>query len=327
MGVLSVKYKPKSLFSIGILIFAVSAITSFYSNSLTTLFLTYSIVGVAYSIVIPMINTIIGIHVPTEKRTTVIGWTVAGLSTLYLIGSLSVGYLSQWGWRTTLLLVVVPISIIIFTLSRIGISEPENSSSQNISVRELFNGYATVFRNKSAIGCILGTVLGMATWSLYLIYGASYWRQQFLMSTTSISYSMILLTFGFIVGSLSSGRLVTRLSSKQSLLISTGVLGLVTLFALNAPSYWVSFVLAIIASISAGIVVTVSSSFSLEQIPEYQGTMMSLYSAADSLGTTVSATVGGYLILVYGYGSCSVVIGLMGLLGALAFQYLTTNPQ
>ena len=122
MGVLSVKYKPKSLFSIGILIFAVSAITSFYSNSLTTLFLTYSIVGVAYSIVIPMINTIIGIHVPTEKRTTVIGWTVAGLSTLYLIGSLSVGYLSQWGWRTTLLLVVVPISIIIFTLSRIGIS-------------------------------------------------------------------------------------------------------------------------------------------------------------------------------------------------------------
>ena len=107
----------------------------------------------------------------------------------------------------------------------------------------------------------------------------------------------------------------------------TGVLGLVTLFALNAPSYWVSFVLAIIASISAGIVVTVSSSFSLEQIPEYQGTMMSLYSAADSLGTTVSATVGGYLLLVYGYGSSSLVMGVMGLLSALAFQYLTTNAR
>jgi predicted MFS family arabinose efflux permease len=238
-----------------------------------------------------------------------------------------VGYLSEWGWRTSLLLVVVPVSLLIFILSRLGIPDPEKSSSQNISLMELFAGYGTVFRNKSAIGCILGTVLGMANWSLYLVYGASYWRQEFLLSTNSISYSMFFVIFGFIAGSLGSGKLVDSLGSKRSLLVSTGVLGLVTLFAFNAPSFLVSFVLSFIASICAGIVVTVSSSFSLEQIPEYQGTMMSLYSAADSLGTTVSATLGGYLLLVYGYGSCSLVMGVMGLLSALAYQYLTTNPQ
>ena len=214
-----------------------------------------------------------------------------------------------------------------FHLVSIRHTRSKKTSPQNISLRELFNGYVTVFRNKSAIGCILGTVLGMANWSLYLVYGASYWRQEFLLSTNSISYSMFFVIFGFIAGSLSSGKLVDSLGSKRSLLVSTGVLGLVTLFTFNAPSFLVSFVLSFIASICAGIVVTVSSSFSLEQVPEYQGTMMSLYSAADSLGTTVSATVGGYLLLVYGYGSCSLVMGVMGLLSALAYQYLTTNPQ
>lgn len=328
MGILSVKYSHKALLQIGLSLFIISAVGSFYSTSFTVLLVTYSLVGVATSMVNPMINAIIGRHVSREKSTTVIGWTIAGLSLIYLAGSLSAAYISQWGWRTAFLIVVVPISLVtIFLCSNCIPGKTSSENQRNENNVGLLDGYHQLIGNRSALGCILGTIFSLSTWNLYLIYCASYWRQAFDMTTGSISIAVIFTSLSYTAGSLVASRIIRFFGIKRILFFSSGLLGVFTLFVLGAPSFVVSFGLTVFASLSAGVMITASSGFSLIQIPEYQGTMMSLHSAAQSLGATVSAAVGGYLLILFGYGFYSVVMGLVGILGALVFQVFTINPK
>ncbi len=326
MGVLSVRFKHKSLLFMGILLYIVSALASFFSTSLFMLMGVYSLVGIANAIVIPMVNSLIGDLVPPDRRTSVIGLTVAGMSILFFIATLSAGFLSNMGWKMIMVLVIVPVGVLTSILCRSGIPDQRKSSENQASLGDLFSGYMNLLRNKSAIGCILGTSLGFSTWYYYLVYGASFFRQRFLMSPSSISVVLIFITLSFIIGSLMAGRLVKRTSEKTTLLIFTAFLGIITLFVFRTSTFWFSFLPTLIAGFSAGAMITVSSSFALMQIPEYRGTMMSLHSAADSLGWTISAGLGGTLLLVYGYGLGSMVVGALGILGAVILLVLTSDP-
>jgi DHA1 family inner membrane transport protein len=326
MGVLSVRYRHRSLLSIGLILFAVSAVASYFSASLTMLLVFYSLAGVALSMVNPMINSLIGVLVQPEKRTTVIGWTVAGLSLIYLAGSLSAGYIAPWGWRAALVLVVVPLSLVTCLLCMLQIPDVKQESGARVSLGGLFSGYGALLRNRSALGCILGTVLGLATWNVYLVYGASYWRQVFMIPVTTTAMAMIFTSLSYTAGSLLAGRFNKRLGFRRLLIVTTGALGGITFFVFNAPSFWVSFGLAVVASFFAGMMITVSSSFSLEQIPKFRGTMMSLHSTAVSTGGTLSAAMGGLILVAYSYGVYSIAMGFMGLAGALAYMLLTSEP-
>ena len=326
MGILSIKYSHKSLLMYGLLLYVISAVACYFSTSLYMLLVLYALSGIATAMVNPMINTLIGGLVPPKKRTTVIGWTVAGLALIYLAGSLSAGYISPWGWRMALVLVVAPLSMVTFVLCFIQIPDKKTESKAGTSISTLLEGYRVLFRSRSAIGCILGTVLSLATWNLYLVYGASYWRQVFMIPTSTTAMAMIFTSLSYTAGSLSAGRFTNKLGVRSTLLVITGVLGIITFFVFNAPSFWVSIGLAVAASFVAGMMITVSSSFSLEQIPQYRGTVMSLQSAATNLGGTLSAAVGGLLLLAYGYGVYSIAMGVVGVAGALVFRFLTAEP-
>src|SRR4030042_335797 len=326
MGILSIKYSHKSLLMYGLLLYVISAVACYFSTSLYMLLVLYALSGIATAMVNPMINTLIGGLVPPKKRTTVIGWTVAGLALIYLAGSLSAGYISPWGWRMALVLVVAPLSMVTFVLCFIQLPDKKTESKAGTSISTLLEGYRVLFRSRSAIGCILGTVLSLATWNLYLVYGASYWRQVFMIPTSTTAMAMIFTSLSYTAGSLSAGRFTNKLGVRSTLLVITGVLGIITFFVFNAPSFWVSIGLAVAASFVAGMMITVSSSFSLEQIPQYRGTVMSLHSAAMNLGGTLSAAGGGLLLLAYGYGVYSIAMGVVGVAGALVFRVLTAEP-
>ena len=176
------------------------------------------------------------------------------------------------------------------------------------------------------MGCILGTVLGLAAWNTTLIYGSSFIRQVFGIPLQTLVLVNIFLTLTYIVGSLVSSKITKFLGFKKTLLIAAVVLGCFTFFSFNAPSYLLAFILFIPVGFSAGMIVTVSSSFSLEQIPEFRGTMMSLHSAATSLGGTLAASIGGFLLIAYGYGGYAIVMGILGIISAVIFQFLTVEP-
>jgi predicted MFS family arabinose efflux permease len=325
MGVLSVKYQHKSLLFTGIIIYVIFAVSSYFSTSLTVLIVLNSLVGIANALVLPMVNTLIGELVSPERRTSVIGWTVGGMSLIYFIGILAAGFLSYLGWKTTMVLVVVPVGILTSIMCRSFIPSQNKSSDSQVTISELFTGYMKLLRNKSAIGCILGTILSFNVWYFYIIYGASYYREVYKISPSYISIMMIFFVVFFIIGSLSAGSLVKKTNEKTALLIFTGGLGFVSMFVLHIPNFWVSFLIVLIACFSGGVMITVSSSYALSQIPEFSGTMMSLHAAADSFGYAIAAGLGGTLLLLYGYSIGASILGAFGVVGAIILLLFTSK--
>ena len=69
-----------------------------------------------------------------------------------------------------------------------------------------------------------------------------------------------------------------------------------------------------------------SSSLTLEQVPRFRGTMMSLFSAVYSLGSALGAGVGGLVLLLYDYGFVGISLGAIGIASAIVFYLLTIDP-
>ena len=51
----------------------------------------------------------------------------------------------------------------------------------------------------------------------------------------------------------------------------------------------------------------------VEQVPEYRGTVMSLTSAANSLGAAIGAAIGGAILLNFSYSVFGIVLGIIGI--------------
>ena len=285
----------------------------------------FSFVGIANATLIPMVNTLVGELVSPDRRASAIGWTVGGMFLIYLIGMLVIGFIATIGWRITMVIVIVPVGVLTGIMCRSYIPDQKTSSENKTSLRDLFRGYKNILSNKSAIGVILGTILGFPTWYFYVVYGPSFYRQVFNLSASSISIALVFLIISGIIGSFTVGRLVQRTSEKTVLLSTTTFLGVITLIVFRIPNFWVTYFLTLIAMFSGGVLLTVSNSFALAQIPEYRGTMMSLHGVADSSASVISAGLGGTLLLLYGYGGSSIVLGVIGILSALVLYLLTSN--
>jgi predicted MFS family arabinose efflux permease len=327
MGALSVRFKHKSLLFTGILVFVLVAVAAFFSTSVSMFIMVYALIGVANALVMPMVSTIIGEVVPPDRHASVIGMTVGGMFLIYLIGMLAVGLISNIGWRLVMIVVVVPVGVLVGIMCRTCVPDQKKVLDDQVSINDLFKGYMQLLRNKSAMGVILGTILGFTPWYFYVIYGASFYRQKFLMSAGSVSIAVIFLMVSAIIGSFTVGRFLKMASEKKVLLFFTALLGSSTLFTFRIPSFWVTYATSLIACYAGGVLLTISSSFALGQIPEYSGTMMSLHAAADSMGSSIAAGLGGSLLLVYGYELGSSVVGAIGILGVIVLYLLTSNPK
>lgn len=327
IGVVSVRYNHKTLLAYGLLLFMISASFCYFAGTFYLMMIFFSLSGIATAMVYPMINALIGELLPIEKRTSVIGWTIAGLALTYLAGALATNYVSNIsGWRMALLLIVTPITLFTLILVFLKIPRIQSHSKNAASFSGYFGGYVEILKNKSALACLLGTILGLATWNLYLIYGASFWRQVYGLSTSFISIVMIILSLSYVVGSLLAGRFTKKLGRKSLSALTVVLLGACTLVAFSAPSAWSSIGISIASSFFAGMMIAVSTSLTLEQVPHYKGTMMSIHSAAISMGTMTAAILGGVILLLSNYNIFGIVMGIIGIVGSLIFYLYTMDP-
>jgi predicted MFS family arabinose efflux permease len=327
MGVASVRYNHKTLLAYGLLLYVMSATFSYFAGSFYLMMIFFSLSGIANAMVYPMINVLIGELVPIEKRTSAIGWTIAGLALTYLAGALAANYLSSIsGWRMALLLIVTPIALVTLVLVSLRTPRIQSPSKNEMSSSDYFDGYAKILKNKSALACLLGTILELATWSLYLVYGASFWRQVYGLSRGFISIVMVILPLSYVVGSLLTGRFTEKLGRKSLSALTLVVLGSCTFVAFSAPFALLSIGLSTVSSFFAGMMLSVSTSLTLEQLPRYKETMMSIHSAATSMGSMTAAILGGMILSFSDYSIFGFVMGVIGIIGALIFFLYTKDP-
>lgn len=328
MGMWSVRFNNKSLLLMGLVFCCISSIGCYYAVNFTMILITYAIWGLGISMVAPMTYTLVGELFPLEKRVSAIGWINAGDGLAFIIGAPIIGIIAGiGGWRVAFIGFVLPITLLSFVMAVKWIPSPMQSSHSPRNKGQYMEGIRGVIANHSAIACLGGAALSWAGWQAILVYSASFFRQQF---RTSTGYTSIIIgsaVFSYAVGTLVSGQAVTRLGKRPITVITGVIAGVFIILYTNVPISWIAFALMALGCLFFGTLVTTAYSLTLEQLPNFRGTMMSLNSAAARIGTSLGAGVGGIVLLVSGYEYVGLILGAMILAAALIYYLLVSDPM
>lgn len=326
MGALSIRYRHKSLLVGGLLVFIVSSVGCSLSMNFAMMLVFNSLAGLGTAMVAPMTVALVAEHLPLERRSGAIGWVIAGQSLAYLVGAPLIGFLAGYGgWRTPYLAFVMPTALIAALLSQWGLAS-KPPPQQSAGGRSSLTGFSSILKNRSAVSCLLCFVLTMVGFQAVLLYMASFLRQTFKLTTGVTSLIILGTSMFYTLGSLASGRLVRRLGRKRTVVL-VNLLSSVCLVAyMNLSSFLPVMLFFYVSALFSGAGFAAYQSLIVEQVPEYRGTVMSLTSAANSLGTALGAAIGGAILLNFNYGVLGTVLGVVGIGSIGILQQLGSDP-
>jgi len=183
-----------------------------------------------------------------------------------------------------------------------------------------------VLSDSSARSILAGITLIAASYYSIFVYSVSFYRVQFNIplgwATIIVSASNLL----NILGTLSGGRLV-NLFGRKSVSVYGGVMaGIVSISYVLVPSMWVSLGIVLLGTVISGFLMTAFFCLTLEQVPEFRGSMMSLFSAFMNLGMVLGASIGGFALVGGNWVFMGIFIGLLSLLGAAVLKIWAVDP-
>ena len=327
MGVISMRFEHKSLLCFGLILYLVTATATYVVANFALLLTVFALSGVATAIAISMPNALIGELLPVSRRTRAIGLTLVVTAAMFLIGAPATNVISgNMGWRSAVFWVINPMTILTVIIVYFKIPKTSQQMTTGFSAG-ILSGLKDVGKSTSALACIIGTMMGLATFNVFLVYGVSFWRQVYGASMSFVSIVMIFLPLSYIAGCLVTAPLANRIGRKMLTTASSAISALLTLVAINAPEVWSSVLLSLIACFFGGIMFTVSTSLTLEQLPQNMAAMMSVHAAAINMGAMVASILGGVIIVSYSYSTYGFVMGLIGIVGAVIFLRYSIDPS
>jgi len=327
MTVLSIRFRHKALLLAGLLLAAISALGCGVASVFGMMLVSFPMWGIALAMTGPMRLTLVAEYFPREKRPSAIGWIVAGMSLGYVIGLPLIGFIAGLGgWRLAFLGYALPVSVLSLLLAAKGIPSPQRTQQSGSGMSDYVGGFKAVFLNRSAVACLVGTSLSIWAWQAVLVYGPSFLRQRFHMSTGLVSVVMVVTSIFYTLGGLVSGRLVKRFGRKPLTVMSALFAGVSTVSGFGLADPLLSVVLVSLGCLFFGIRLAVSGSLTLEQVPKHRGTMMSLDSIANSMGAGLGAGIGGLVLLLLNYESIGAFLGAMAVVAAIVIQLLAIDP-
>jgi len=327
MGFLSVRFRRKPLLLFGLLCMSIAALGCFLAPDFTIMLMSYALSGIGLAMVLPMTITLVGEHFSLEKRASAVGWIIAGGSLAYVIGgpiAALVGGLG--GWRFGVLWFVLPISLVSLLLAFFEVPSGSQSNQPTTRSETYLGGFKGIFSNISATACLVGDTLRSAAFAAVVVYATSFVRQRFDASTDLASMVLLGGALFYALGSIITVRIVNRTGRKFSAVWTVLLAGVFTISYAYVHSLGLSLALICVASWFFGMSASACNSLSLEQVPKFRGTMMSLDSAAINLGSAFGTTLGGLVLLSYGYEGMGIVLGITGVVGAMVLYFLSKDP-
>jgi len=313
MSVLAVKYSHKLLMSAGLILTIVSIIGTSLSYNLTSMMILYSLSGIGFSMTLPMVTTYIGVLYPAEGRTEVMGRLISMRSVASIIAPLITGYIvARSNWR--LGFAAYSLAIAVLSLSLVSKKLPENEPFQKKEETNL-DGLKAVLKNGSALAFLVAGSLATTPFMMIQVYNGSYLRQGFDLGVGRVSQLLPLTALFVTFGLLSSGYLVSKLSLKKVVYVSTLLSSVAYLayFSGGLPLN-VSITYSLVGAFMTGIRLSTVSTRGLLQETRFRGSMMSLSAASNSLGGVIGAMIGGFAILKLGFSGLGLISSILGLI-------------
>lgn len=327
MGVLSVRFKHKTLLIVGILLTCGSALGFYLAWDFVVVLAAYSLSGIGWAMISPTVFTLIGEHVSLVKRANAIGLTVAAGALGYVIGPLLIAWIANLGgWRLCLVGFVIPVLLVSLLMTSAGVPSTSRNSKKSPNGRDYLKGFRDVLSNRSAVACIVGDALRSAAFVATVIYVASFVREHFQMSTDFASLVLLGGASFYAIGSVVAGPFVNRLGRKRLTVVNAVLAGTFTMCYYLTPNLWLSMTLVMVASWFFGMLASSANSLTLEQVPEARGTIMSLSTASLNLGSALGTAIGGLALSSFGYEGLGSVLGAMGIAAAFAVLLFAGDP-
>jgi predicted MFS family arabinose efflux permease len=287
----------------------------------------YSMAGIGDAMVFPMLGTIIGETLPSEERSKALGLISAGQPISFVIGSPIVAYIaSKQGWRMSFLFYMLPIVTISFLITYFGIPKTRSKKEDNTASGNL-SGYKGVISNKSALSCLLGASIFQASMFTSWTYVISYFRQSFMISQSWTTILISLMAVCSAIGSLTVGQIVSKYGKKLATTFLSLLLGLSVIILYNSGNLWVSLAVLLPWAYVAGAGYVSGDALTLDQVPQYRGTLMSLNMVARSIGITLGGILGGSLLILFDYNIFGIIMGVIGILAATNYHLFTTESD
>ncbi len=327
MGVLSVRYNHKTLLVSGMILIALSAIGCWMSPSFLFILLAYPLTEIGMSMTRPMTFSLVGQHLPREERSSAISFMMTGIALISIVGGFFTNYLNGiGGWRFAYLGFPFPLALIAAFFAYVSIPTSEVEAGSSSSSSGLLSGFSQVFSHRSATACLLGQAIAMFSWGGMGVYYSSFFRQEFGISIGTVVVIGVFMGLAYIGGNLFAGRFANTFGCKRLAVIALLMSGLLFLLIVYMRIFWMAGLVMGVFAFFGGIRATSINGLTLDQIPGARGTLMSLNSAAQSLGTGIGAAVGGFLLVSYSYSGLYLGYGVVFLLGSLVLSFLTSEP-
>jgi predicted MFS family arabinose efflux permease len=130
----------------------------------------------------------------------------------------------------------------------------------------------------------------------------------------------------YAVGAYFGGRIIPRFGRKPVTVVTAFLTGLfVSIFMFQTTlGLMVGFVY--LGSLFYGMWQSAASNHTLEQVPQFRGSMMSLNAATMALGTAIGSSIGGLALLWIGYEGVGLTLGALLLVAALFYHFITVDP-
>ena len=323
MGAISLRFRHKWLLVLGLAIMTGSVFGCFAAPDYPAMLIFYSLVVLGGAIALPMASTLVASHFTIRQRSHVMGLLVAGGALAVSFGALIIARIGDW--RLAFLGYVFPFAILSLFLTVPYIPSARQEQVQGMWSAQYVEGFKAILASRSAMACLAGNVLGFAGWQAIFLYSSTFFRQQFGITTELASLFVFGGALCVTLGGVTSGTIVNRFGRKNLMVIVSGFLGVCVMVYMITPNLWFSTVARFVGSYLAGMMFSASSSLQLEQLPRYRGTVMSVSAAMQSLGSALGGTIGGLVLLTYGYGVVGIVLGTLAIAGALIVLALAVD--
>jgi predicted MFS family arabinose efflux permease len=324
LGVLSIRFRIKSLLVLGLVVMTVSTLGCFAAPNYLAMLAFYSMITLGGAIALPMTSTLVASHFLIHQRSQVLGWLVAGGGLAVSFGAPIIARIGDW--RLAFLGYVFPFALLSVPLAVTCIPSEHQETVPSRQFTQYIGSFKAILANKSALACLAGNALGNAGWQAIFLYSSSFFRQRYYVSTELAS----LLVFGgalcVTLGGLLSGRVVNRVGRKRLVVLVSGLLGVCLMAYTVVPSLWFATAARFLGSWLAGMMFSASASLELEQLPRFRGTMMSISAAMQSVGSAIGAAIGGFTLLVYDYELIGVSLGALAVIGAIIVHLFAVDP-
>lgn len=330
MGAWSVRFNHKSLLLMGILVTSLAAVGCFLALNFPMLLIFFALSGMGLAMVEPMVFALVGEHISLAQRARAISWLITGSVLAIIIGTSVVGFIGGGGgkdsWRWTFFGVLLPLTLLSLGLTMKKV--PYTAQSLLLkSSGTYWEGFMEIYTNRSAMVCLVGNMLLIAGWQAVLVYYVTFLRERF---PVSIEVASILFAIGgglfYTLGSQIGGLTVTRFGRKRVTVVTAFFMGIFIIAFMTPPNLWLAVGLSYLASLFSGMRATASISLTLEQVPRFRGSMMSLNSAITALGGALGASVGGLILLRWDFEGVGLTLGALCLVAALIYYLLAVDP-